>query len=116
MSISWDLDIETGLPALAAIYEEQIRQVVYQIVLSYQPRCETWMKQNASWEDQTGNARQGLYAVAGMLTDAVILDMDHSMWYGFFLEYKNAGKFAVIAPAVDYFFPQIMQDIQATLR
>lgn len=116
MSINWDLDIETGLPLLAQAYEQQIRNMVYQIVLSYQPRCEVWMKQNASWEDQTGNARQGLYAVASALANAVILDMDHSMWYGFFLEYKNAGKFAVIAPAVDHFFPQIMQDIQAALR
>ncbi len=78
----------------------------------YAAQIETWMKANAKWEDQTGNARQTLHtAVETSLTETVIYMM-HGMDYGIWLEIANSGRFAIIAPAVDHFGPQIIQSMR----
>ena len=83
--------------------------------MRYQAEIETWMKTNARWIDRTGNARQSLYAEVTRLTDSVLLAFDHGMDYGFYLELSHAGRYAIIAPALDEFAPRIWRDVKALL-
>lgn len=100
---------------LVAGYTEQVRVAVRGILTSYAPRIEAWMKSEAIWIDRTGNARQGLYAELDELARQVdilfTLEMGYSVFYGRFLELSNAGRYAILAPAVDHFFPLIWADI-----
>lgn len=73
----------------------------------YAPQIENWMKDNASWTDRTGNARQTLWAESQALVNGAALHFGHGMSYGVFLEYANAGRFAIIAPALDHWTPII---------
>lgn len=74
-----------------------------------------WMKENAPWQDRTGDARKGLHVEEkespGVLTELVFShgeDVPYAVW----LEIAHAGQYAIIAPAIDYWGPKLMQDIQ----
>lgn len=61
-----------------------------------------WMKTNAKWQDQTGNARQTLAAYGLHGSDFHELHLHGGVPYQIWLEVRWAGKFAVIWPAVKY--------------
>lgn len=83
----------------------------------YAPEIEAWMKGNAKWIDQTGNARQSLFGdVTDIANQAVILIMGHGVEYGTFLELAHGGRYSVLFPALDMFIPKIWKDVQAMLR
>ena len=115
MGFEWEVPPEQAFPPLADAAAQQIKVIVYQLMLSYAPRIEAWMKQNAAWMDRTGNARQGLYAEVEAFATQVSLIADHSMDYGFWLETRHAGRYAIIAPAIDHFYPQIVSDLRQIL-
>ena len=96
-------------------YEAYIRAVIRDICNYYVPQIEAWMKQNAKWEDQTGNARQTMYAELQEMLYTFIIRADYGMDYGVFLELANSGRFAVVAPAMDFFTPQIFKAIQGAI-
>lgn len=112
MSFIWHVPPEQGIGPVHDAAVIRARQIVYQLMLSYKPRIEAWMKQNARWQDRTANARQGLYAEVEEFATSVSLIADHSLWYGWFLETRHAGRYAIIAPAIDHFYPQIVADLR----
>lgn len=81
----------------------------------YAPKVEAWMKTNAIWTDRTGNARQSLYTWVDEVGDTIILWLSHGVKYGIYLETRFSGRYSIIDPSIDYFFPRIMQDIRNTL-
>lgn len=74
-----------------------------------------WMKENAPWQDQTGAARAGLHVdeleSPGVLTE-LVFSYSEETFYSVYLETRFAGKNSIIAPAIDYWGPKLMQDIQ----
>lgn len=59
--------------------------------------AESWMRTNASWTDQTTNARNGLIAMSAHkpgLSHELILA--HTVPYGIWLEVRFAGRYAII--------------------
>lgn len=116
MSFVWQTTPEEAFGQLFDSYAAAIHQLVFAVCQRRAPEIENWMKANAPWQDQTGNARQTLWAEAMQTVGEVILALDHGMAYGYWLEVKNAGRYAIIAPAVDHWLPIIMQDIQEQLR
>jgi hypothetical protein len=65
---------------------------------------QTYARDNAPWEDATGNAREGLQAdtdfnAAG---DHAIY-LFHTEEYGVFLENANGGAYAIIIPTMEKF-------------
>lgn len=72
--------------------------------------AETFMRTNAPWHDNTGNARAGLMATH--LGEPMIIHqlvMYHTMPYGYWLEVRWSGKYAIIGPAMVH----IAQDLAA---
>jgi hypothetical protein len=68
---------------------------------AFEARAETYMRNNARWNDQTGNARNGLKAQHNstpMVEHRLVLY--HSMPYGFWLEVRWSGRYAIIGPAM----------------
>jgi hypothetical protein len=70
------------------------------------PRAQGWMRNNATWIDQTGNARNGLFATVQTATNEVAIVLYHSVPYGIWLEVRWSGRYAIINPAIQYWGPK----------
>jgi hypothetical protein len=76
-------------------------------------RSEAYMRNNAPWKDQTGNARNGLFAKP--LEDTIDkgvrygIVLFHTMPYGIFLETRWSGRYAIIVPTVEVKGPDLMK-------
>lgn len=83
----------------------------------YRPKVESSARLNAPWTDQTTNARNGLvatYVRDDADTHSIILA--HRVPYGIFLETRFAGKFAIIMPTLNLFFPKVMATLNKILE
>lgn len=72
------------------------------------PRVENYMKINAPWQDQTGNARSGLAARAYRDTEEIGIVLYHQVPYGIFLEVRWDGAYAIIDPTIETMGPEVM--------
>lgn len=75
-----------------------------------------WMKENAPWKDRTGMARQSLRCVTDVSPKEIVLKFSHGVDYGVYLEHKNAGKYAILRPAIDFWKDAIKKDIDDVFR
>ena len=116
MSFDWQTTPEDAFTALYDAYTAKVHQAVFAIMTARAPEIENWMKENALWQDRTANARQTLWAQAiDGITEVVIL-LSHGVDYGFWLEVQGAGKWGILNPAIDHWFPIIMADLQRLLK
>lgn len=80
------------------------------------PEVENYMKLNAPWTDQTGNARNGLAARAYQDGDQIGIVLFHQVDYGIWLETRFDGKYAIIQPTIDEMGPKVMRDYERLLE
>jgi hypothetical protein len=112
----WLVPPEQAFGELAEAYLNYLREALNVVMQTRANDILAWMKDNAPWQDQTGNARRTLFTqVIQGLTDVTIL-LSHGMYYGFWLEVKWAGRYSIISPALDHWAPIIMQDLQKLVR
>lgn len=116
MSFEWDgAPPERVFGDMAESYAAALHRAVVLVMQQRKPEIENWMKANALWTDRTGNARQTLNTqVIEDLTE-VVMELAHGMEYGFWLEVANAGRFAILTPAIDYWTPILLADVQALI-
>lgn len=76
---------------------------------------EAYMRQNAPWSDQTGNARNGLTARPYNEGLHVGIDLFHTVPYGIWLEVKSSGKYAIIVPTVSAMGPKVIDSVRGLL-
>src|SRR5687767_14986848 len=94
--------------ARMSVYELQVLLAIRQVGNYFAAKFETYAKENAEWEDQTGNARQGLHAfVEELARDSVQLFLSHGVTYGLWLEVKWAGRYAIIWPTIEAHLDEI---------
>lgn len=78
--------------------------------------AETYMRTNARWTDNTGNARAGLFATPGgepmVIRDIVF---HHTMDYGYWLEVRWSGRYAIIGPTMFHYAPIIAANVAAAV-
>lgn len=75
-----------------------------------EPVFEGHMRQTAPWRDRTGNARNGLKAkheAEPMVSHTMVLY--HSMPYGYWLEVRWSGRYAVIGPTMLAVSPELVR-------
>lgn len=82
----------------------------------YSVLIEAWMKDNAKWQDRSGNARQTLHSEVLRLAEEIVIQFDHGVEYGVFLELAHQSRFSVISPAMDHFAPLIVDDLIRLLQ
>ena len=74
---------------------------------------ESDMKVNRPWNDRTGAAKAELRtAVTRPEQDIVRITLAHGVNYGIFLELAHEKKNAIIAPTIDKFAPEVVEDLQ----
>jgi hypothetical protein len=66
-----------------------------------------WAKENAPWQDITGDARNGLDTEVEWDGDAIVWTLYHTVTYGIWLETIQNGMWAIIMPTLEQFGPQI---------
>ena len=118
MGLTMSTTPSSVFPKASIRYVALVNAAVLKILSDhYAPEIENWMKDNASWEDRTGNARQALWAEATALVAGAMVQFGHgaNIPYGLYLETLYSGKYAIIGPALDYFAPKIWADIKSLL-
>ena len=115
--IKWNFSPARLFEWLGDVRRRQIESGVKRVADRYSVEIEQWMKQNAPWQDRTGQARATLKAeVIDVTGRAAIILLTHGTDYGgLYLETMQAGRFAIISPALDYFAPRLMRDLQIEL-
>ena len=98
-SVEW-----TGMDELfqqMSNYTKKVEYALVQVATYFKAVFETYAKQNASWQDQTGNARQTLHGwVDEISSDTVELYLSHGVEYGKWLEIRKAGELGIIWPTI----------------
>ena len=77
-------------------YGKNVIQALHLLADHFAAVLEAAAKANAPWTDRTAAARQGLTGLAVKAATGVTLYLFHTVFYGIFLELKNAGRYAVI--------------------
>jgi hypothetical protein len=112
----WVVRPEAAFEQMTTAYINRIRQGVRRIAHRRAVEIEEWMKANHLWQNITGAAEVGLESYVEQVgMDMVHIILEHGVSYGIFLELANGGRYAIITPALDYFGPQIWNDVQAML-
>lgn len=113
---AFDFDVSAFAVGLAAQLDAT-EDAIEARLQRYAAEAEAWMKANRRWTDRTNAARQGLYTLVDHEGKGYVLWFSHgaNVPYGIWLEIANEGRYAIIGPALDHFFPRIMRDVQFLL-
>lgn len=103
-----------------SIEEEMQRRIaaVYGMAQDYGATMEGEMKQNAPWQDRTGNARQGLHCKVehNEAVKTIVLQTAHTADYGVYLEYTNSGKYAICGPTAKKYAPEVIDNARRIME
>lgn len=123
--IEWDMtDIKLNVKKLPAGIGRAIGVLFQREAVNVQD----YARSHAPWTDRTGNARNGLFAVArsggggrnnlgqfqGATQHEIVLY--HTVPYGIWLEVRFAGKNAIINPTIQHEGPRIMSATEKLLQ
>jgi hypothetical protein len=97
-------------------FDHNINALVAGVVDYRGTKAVAWMKTNAPWKDQTGNARATLAAYGLHAATWHELHLHGGMPYQIWLEIRWAGRFAVIGPAVKYQGLALMNQLRGLVR
>jgi hypothetical protein len=101
-----------------ARYGDAVKDVALNVGNAVAPRIETDAKNEASWTDRTGHARAGLNVQVWQTDngDVTVIQLAHGMYYGIFLEVRNQGRYAIIMPILQRYYPVVWRMITEALR
>lgn len=100
--IAWKGDLTGNLQTLGARTKARMVATAKYVA----PQIQSDMRENAPWKDQTGNARNGLFATVQINTNQVAIVLYHSVPYGIWLELRWSGKYAIITPSLAKWGPK----------
>lgn len=102
-----------------ARYGERVIAAVRALADYIAVKIENDARLNAPWQDRTGNARTGLFAVAEQAARDVVeiyLSHGHTVKYGLWLEVAHGQKYAVIMPTLEQNIPVIERMLHDLFR
>lgn len=88
---------------------ERVKRAAWVTAQSMAPEVENHMKINAPWVDRTGNARNGLAAVAYREGNDIGITLYGQVDYQVWLETRFEGRYAIIQPTIDEMSPVVMK-------
>lgn len=100
--IEWRGDLSGNLQTLGARTKNRMVATARYVA----PQIQSDMRENAPWQDQTGNARNGLFATVQTSKNEVAIVLYHSVPYGIWLELRWSGKYAIITPSLAKWGPK----------
>lgn len=98
-------------------FDAQVQRGVNQVLFFHEPRLRSHARKAAPWEDDTGNARNGLSTEVGELSPGRhYLKLFHRVPYGIWLEIIQQGKYSIIMPSINLFGPQVMASLTKLVK
>ncbi|MCD3254383.1 HK97 gp10 family phage protein [Clostridium botulinum] len=108
IQINWD-DILDKLDS----WDESVTQKMYNYGTIKALEMEAYAKENAPWEDQTGEARRSIKGETRWKnSDVLEMSISGNKEYSQYLEYKQDGKYAILKPTVDKLSPAILKGLK----
>ena len=110
---------EIVFPAFYEAQAEKVMERIEQLAELYADLIVAWMRENAAWEDQTGDARDGLWAEARRFSqDKIAITFGHGadIYYGWYLESNTHGTYEIVGPALNLFSAMIEDDLRRLAR
>jgi hypothetical protein len=84
-------------------YEKAVNDAIKGELKSTAEEMQGYARENAPWQDRTGNARRGLTGSWGLNKYVYYVKLAHSVDYGVYLELSNEKRFEIIAPTMQKF-------------
>ena len=110
-TITWTGDLFKNAKALKGKLDGAIKAY-----MTFQaPHVQDYMRTQARWHDQTGNARNGLFAKYSNTGDRHAIVAYHTVPYGIWLEVRWAGKYAIIHPTITNEGQRIFEGLRGLL-
>jgi len=71
------------------------------------------MKVNRPWTDRTGAAKATLNVIVEQKNDTTVrITLAHGVHYGIWLEMAKEKKYAIVAPTIKKFAPEILEELK----
>lgn len=112
----WVVSPIVAFKELVERYVFGIQISAYETLNTRKPEIVIWMQNNATWQDRTGNARAGLTVEIEQLQDFFNILFQHTVFYGEYLEYDFDGRYSILRPAIAFWTPILMKEIQAAIN
>lgn len=110
---------DTALLAGLDTYADTLTLRVTQVLAPFADTIEQDAKRDHAWQNQTGNAERGLNAgvVPDVAREIVTLYLQHGpdIFYGWWLETKFGGRFAVVNRTLEAYYTVIMSALEGAL-
>ena len=117
MTITWNILPEKAWVAQAQAQVDAIEADLVAFIDSLTDDVAAWMKENARWNDQTGNARAGLWAdVEHAVRESVYLLMSHDVTLDYTWYLERNPKTALLGDAADHWWPVLLRGAQEIVR
>lgn len=103
------------IAANAVDYVDGVKQSVGEAAESLKDEMVDYMKKNAPWSDESGNARRELQGIVVWDDEdhfTIMLGHGKDIYYGIWLEVRWGGRFAIILPTVYHFAPQFSDKVR----
>lgn len=88
---------------------------IEEVLEEFAESMEEYARTHASWEDRSGDARDGLTAEVvdgGLFQNSIVLY--HTVDYGIWLEIRWNGRYAIILPTIEHYGPLVMAGLAAS--
>jgi hypothetical protein len=96
-----DLDLEAAAERLCEAFAKNV-------LAGYAASAEQYAKENATWQDHTGDARRGIQGEAYYRPgEEMGITLAHTVEYGIYLETAHDGNYAILKPTLDHYLPEI---------
>lgn len=95
--------LEDTLTGILDDAPEEVMAEVQERCLKLAEDILAYAKQNAPWQDRTGDARAGLDVDVSESGGAIYIQLYHQVDYGLWLEVIQNGRFAIIMPTLEQF-------------
>ncbi len=99
----------------AGDYGEDVKEMILQTAQEWAGNTAAWMRAEAPWTDQTGNARRKLYGEAAPDGKDVVAYIGGRAKYQIWLETRHAGRYAIVTRAMQIKPPELMDALRSNL-
>lgn len=94
--------------------EESEPKIIEEEMLHVAIEALEYAKENAPWNDRTGDARRGLDVHVEWDGLSIVLSMFHTVSYGQWLETIQSGSYAIIMPTLEIYAERIGTGLSET--
>lgn len=119
MTVSWNVDPGEYLARLTQQKTDAMERDIVRLVDKLSDQATQFMRAEARWQDDTGEARAGLYAdIEHAARQSVTLLLSHgpAIEYAFWLEYAHRGRFEILSTTSDHFWPLLYRGALEIMR